>query len=115
VWARVVEVTLGCWLAVSPFIFQYGGATALWIVNFVAAFAVVVFAVLSWWEPTRHAHLANALVASALIAYGRFAVGAEPDPAHQNFIMIGLLLLMFSIVPNWASAPPPHRVNENSE
>ncbi|MEQ9379476.1 MAG: hypothetical protein RJP95_01335, partial [Pirellulales bacterium] len=105
-WARVVEFMLGCWLAISPFVFGHGEDPMLWIADLTAAFAVMVLALLWYWTPTRHAHFGIAVVAVAMIGYGRFAGGAEVAPALQNHIGIGLLLLMFAIVPNHASSPP---------
>ena len=105
-WARVVEFMLGCWLAVSPFIFAHGENQMLWIADFSAALLVMTLAVLSYWTPTRHAHFGIALVALTMIGFGRLAGGAEVSPALQNHIAIGLLLLMFAIIPNHASHPP---------
>lgn len=105
-WSRVVEFMLGCWLAVSPFVFQHGDDAWLWAVDFTAALAVMLLALLSYWRPARHAHLGTALVALALILLGRLSRVGEVAPASQNHILAGLLLLMFSLVPNHASQPP---------
>ena len=106
-WARVVEFMLACWLAVSPFVFQHAGdQVVLWAIDLTAAALIGGFALLSYWPPTRHLHLLTALLACALIGYGRFGAGGEPPPALQNHIVVGLLLLMFAIIPNHASRPP---------
>lgn len=106
-WARVVEFMIGCWLAMSPFIFQHGSDDILfWSTDLVAASLVTTLALLSYWFPTRHAHLGIGLVALALVLIGRFGVATPIPPAGQNYILAGLLLLMFAIVPNNASAPP---------
>lgn len=105
-WARVVEFILGCWLAVSPFVFRHGDTTLFWAADFVAASAVISLALLSYWPPLRHIHLAIAIVAAVMILFGRFASGVAPGPGFQNHIVVGLLLLMFALVPNNASQPP---------
>jgi len=105
-WARVVEFMLGCWLAISPFVFQHGDMSLLWAVDFTTSLLIVHLALFSYWQPTRHAHLATGVIALALIAFGRLAGGMEPGAAYQNYILVGLLLLMFAIVPNHASGPP---------
>jgi hypothetical protein len=54
----------------------------------------------------RHAHLAIAAVAIWLVGFGYFGSSHPLPPALQNDLLIGLLLLMFAIIPNRASSPP---------
>jgi hypothetical protein len=106
-WARIIEVTLGCWLALSPFIFRHSAeARTLWVNDLLSATIVIVLALVSFWPPLRFAHLANLLVALWLIAFGFWASSYPAPPALQNSIIVGLLLLMFAIIPNEASLPP---------
>jgi hypothetical protein len=105
-WARVVEFMLGCWLAVSPFIFRHAAEnTTLWATDWIAACLVITFALLSYWPPLKRIHLLTAVVALALVAIGRLAAW-EPPPGSQNQIIVGLLLLMFALVPSHATQPP---------
>lgn len=105
-WARDIEFMLGCWLAVSPFIFGLEPGTVAWAGTFIASAITIALSLLSYWHPTRHAHCVLFFVAVALIGFGRFASGAEPTPGFQNLIIIGALLAMFGLVPNQASQPP---------
>jgi len=106
-WSRVVEFMLGCWLAVSPFVFQHKPGDALfWVMDWTCALLVIAFAMLSYWPPLRHIHVATAFVALVMIGYGRFTSPEDVAPALQNHILVGLLLLMFALVPNQASRPP---------
>tara|TARA_R110002095_G_scaffold124135_1_gene107841 strand:+ start:4072 stop:4428 length:357 start_codon:yes stop_codon:yes gene_type:complete len=106
-WSRVIEFMLGCWLAISPFIFTLEPQqSGIWYLDWIYAVLVILFALLSYWKPLRHIHLATGLLALAMIGYGRFAVESPISPALQNHIITGLLLLMFSLVPNRASHPP---------
>lgn len=110
-WARVVEVMIGCWLAMSPFIFGHAAdATALWITDFGAAAVVITLALISYLPRFEHAHLAILLAAGYLIAFGAFfgppTEKGLPPPAYQNDLLVGLLLLMFSLIPNEATRPP---------
>lgn len=106
-WARVVEVMLGCWLAISPFIFNHPVEKSVWWMNdLCSGFAVITLALLSFWNPIRYAHLALVLVALWLIGLGYLAAPYPTPPALQNDLMVGLLLLMFAIIPNEASLPP---------
>jgi hypothetical protein len=106
-WARVVEVMLGGWLALSPFIFRHtADQPALWFNDLFCALAVITFALLSFWPPLRQAHLAICGTALWLIGFGFVASPPPAPPALQNHILVGLLLLMFGVVPNEASLPP---------
>src|SRR5688572_25128019 len=106
-WARVVEFMLGCWLAISPFIFRHpADDLALWVTDWIAAGLVILFALLSYWPPLKHIHLVTAAVALALVAVGRLLAWEDPPPGAQNQIVVGLLLLMFALVPSHASRPP---------
>jgi hypothetical protein len=106
-WARIVEVMLGCWLAVSPFIFNHPTEKSAWWINDLSSgFALVTLALFSFWRPMRHAHLAIVLLGLWLIGFAYLAAPYPTPPALQNDLMLGLLLLMFAIVPNEASLPP---------
>lgn len=104
-WARVVEVMLACWLAASPFVFEHGADDrALWVADLAGAAAVATFALLSFSPKLRRAHLGQIAVAGWLVGTGY--VGS-PDPAHENHVVVGLLLAMLAIVPTEASKPHP--------
>lgn len=106
-WARIIEVMLGCWLAMSPFIFHHGAEDgALWFNDLISALIVIVLALVSFWPPLRFAHVGNLAIALWLIAFGFWASPYPTPPALQNDIIVGLLLLMFAIVPNEATRPP---------
>lgn len=106
-WARVIEVTLGCWLAMSPFIFRHGSEDrVLWVNDLLSASAVIVLAVVSFWSPLRFAHVANFVIGLWLIVFGLWASPYPAPPALQNDIVVGILLTIFAILPNQASLPP---------
>lgn len=106
-WARVIEIMLGCWLAVSPFVFRHAAdEKVLWLNDLFSALAVIMLALISFWRPLRYAHVAIVVVALWLIGFGFWASGYPAPPALQNDILVGLLLLMFAIIPNEANLPP---------
>jgi hypothetical protein len=106
-WARTIEVMLGSWLALSPFIFRHGGDDkVLWFNDLLSAMAIIVLALVSFWPPLRFAHLASLAIAVWLIAFGFWSSPYPAPPALQNDIVIGLLLLMFAIIPNETNLPP---------
>lgn len=106
-WSRVVEIMIGCWLLMSPFLFRYGSdEPSLWINDFATGSAVIVFGLLSYWQPTRHIHLVTVAVGGWLIAFAYIIGFGTERPAAQNYVIVGLMLMMFAIIPNSASRPP---------
>jgi hypothetical protein len=113
-WSRVVEVMLGCWLLVSPFVFAHSGEhVAWWIVDFVAGCAVIACGLMSYAQSLRFAHLVTIATALGLIGFAAAHALALPadataiPPALQNHVVLGLLLVMLAVIPNHASDPPP--------
>ncbi|MPZ75358.1 MAG: hypothetical protein GEU77_02435 [Deltaproteobacteria bacterium] len=106
-WARVIEVMLGCWLTLSPFIFRHPPQqTAWWTNDLLSALLVITLALLSFWRPMERAHLALTGVGLWLISFAFLSAPHPTPPALQNDLVAGLLLLMFAIVPNEATLPP---------
>lgn len=107
-WARVVEVTLACWLAMSPFIFAHPpDARGLWANDLACAALTALFALLSLHPAAKRAHLAGLAVGAWLAAFGWLSIDPErPSPARQNHICAGLILMMFAIVPGRTDRPP---------
>lgn len=105
-WARVIEFMLGCWLALSPFIFGHSADVKhLWWNDLGCAVAVSALALISFWRPLRYAHLAQIIVGVWLIGFGYIMSSHPVSPALQNNVTVGWLLLMFAIIPNRASLP----------
>lgn len=104
-WGRVVEIMTAVWLAMSPFIFGVQEDASLLSADLGIALLICVLSALSYWRPTRYAHLLILFVSIGLILWGRFAV-IPPPPPHQNHIAVGLFLLMIALIPNESSLPP---------
>jgi len=108
-WARVVECMLGCWLAISPFVFRYPSeARFLWFNDFASALLVMLISLFSFHHRLRRLHLVNAALAVWLVAVALVRPPTPPPAPYQNYVIVGLLLLMFAVVPN-RSAEPPRR------
>ncbi|TWU26760.1 hypothetical protein Pla52o_06150 [Novipirellula galeiformis] len=104
-WGRMIEIMTAVWLAASPFIFRsQADAMILWG-DLSIALLICTLAGLSYWRPTRYAHLLILVVAVGLILWGRF-FDTPPPAVHQNHIVVGLFLLMIALIPNHASHPP---------
>lgn len=108
-WARGIEVMLGLWLVVGPFVFGHFGDPGLGRLvasDLVCGALVVLLAVVSFWRRAGRAHLAELAVALWLIGFGRFAFGYPPPPGAESELLVGLVLLLTAIVPNRAADPP---------
>lgn len=106
-WPRVVEVMLGAWLLVSPFVFRGTARLEDYVLTQVTAGAIIAVAsLLSFWPPAASARLVTLATTLALTAHGYFAAPRPGPPAAQNEIMVGLTLLLFAILPNETNRPP---------
>lgn len=105
-WGRVIEIMTAVWLALSPYIFRAQEDTSLVWIDCGLALLIATLASLSYWRPTRYAHLGTLLVATGMVVWGRFFFDMPPSPIHQNHIFVGFFLMMIAIIPNEASQPP---------
>ena len=106
-WPRVVETMFGFWMMASPFIFHHPDRSGvLWCNDLFSGLAICTLGLLSFWRPLRHIHVGNAAIGAWLIGFGFLSASVPASPASQNHMLVGLLLLMFGIIPNQASLPP---------
>lgn len=114
-WSRVIEIMLGCWLLVSPFVFGHSAdESRLWVVDLSAGALVIVCGLLSYVPICRYAHLATLATSLGLIVFAvaasevldRSADATHAAAALQNQVVLGLLLMMLAVVPNAATHPP---------
>jgi len=106
-WARLIEMFLGCWLAMSPFIFEYPEQrTELWALALGSSAAIILLASISFWPPLRRLHLLELIVGATLIASSYLLVSPPPSPPIQNHVILGILIMMVAIIPPAATHPP---------
>ena len=106
-WARAVELMLGCWLAISPFVFRHAPtAHHLWVNDLVAGALVATLALLSFRRVSEKAHLGSIAVGLWLIAFAYLQPEAPSSVAAQNYMVTGLLLVMLAVLPSFSEAPP---------
>ena len=100
-WARVVELLIAIWLAISPFIFHYpSDKMSFWMNDFICAFLIALFASLSFWRPLKRIHLLTLLVVFWLWGRGYIGFPNASLPWQENSVVIALLLFMLAIVPS---------------
>ncbi len=105
-WARYVEMALGVWLLVSPWVLPDAGG-GVTVVNMLAGALVLLLAGLSFTHRLRAAHLGSLLVSIILIGWG-WSHFVRPGPAAaQNQILTGLMLGLVTVVPSESFRPPP--------
>lgn len=106
-WPRVVEMALACWLAMSPFVFAHPAQRpGWWWYDLAGAAVVFILAAGSLWWPLRRLHLLQLAVAAWMIGFGYLAAPYPTPPALQNNVVVGLLLLLFGVLPNDVNRPP---------
>lgn len=113
-WARTVEIMLGVWLAISPYIFVVPSHVLLVrSLHLLVAAAICTVAFMSfsrrWWL----LHFINFFIGALLISVTyvwSFYSGIDDQmpwyPLSQNWIVTGLLLSMFGIIPDSCDEPP---------
>jgi len=108
-WPRHLELMLGCWLLVSPFVFAPEPALReRWTLEIACGTLLLLLSLLAHARSLRRVHLFVLLPAGALVLGGWLATRAGADPRGQNAIVVGLLLAMIAIIPSPASLPPGH-------
>lgn len=107
-WARICEWILAVWLMAGGWLFE--GATEAapsWPHDMAVGMGIILVSALSLRRGLNRLHLLVIPAALWLLGIG-FTTSTTPPPAlYQNYIATGLVLLMFAIVPNRASHPPP--------
>jgi hypothetical protein len=106
-WSRVVEIMMGCWLLMSPFIFSHSvEQPSVWINDFGCGLLIILFGLFSYWKPTHQAHLLSIGVSMWLIGFAYWHGFGGPLPYSENHLIVGVMLLMFAVIPNDAERPP---------
>jgi mono/diheme cytochrome c family protein len=105
-WPRIIETVLGAWLILTPFIFRGTHAVeSLAFASSICGAIIVIVSLASFWRPVRRIHLTNGIIACWLIASAYFAWSRPGPPVAQNDIVVGLLLLMFFVIPTEGHLP----------
>ena len=106
-WPRVIEVMLGVWLVITPLVFRGTEEIERYTANTIATGLIVIAASLAAFAPRAGWTRYVTRVASCWLAVHGYLSAVRPGPpAAQNEIMIGLLLLLFAILPNHVNRPP---------
>jgi hypothetical protein len=106
-WARVVEIMLGCWLLVTPFVFRdTPGIEAYARIAVIVGALAGAMSLLSFWNPMRFARFGTLILAFSLMIHGYVSAARPGPPTAQNEIVVGLVLLLFAILPNDVNRPP---------
>lgn len=106
-WARHFEIFLGFWIAISWLIFSYPPNMFVFTyVDWLTCIVISVFSLGSYWKKFRLLHLLNFIVGCILVGIAFVNKDQAEQPLFQNYVVLGLVLLMFSIVPSHSSLPP---------
>ena len=106
-WPRIIEVMLGCWLMISPFIFRLSpDQTFLWVSDLAAGAAVIGIALTACSPRYPRLRLLNLISSAYLVIVAFLAAPPPPPPAYQNYVVIGLLILITAVIPTRGVLPP---------
>jgi hypothetical protein len=106
-WPRVVELMLACWLLMMPLVFRGTPAVGEYALNGVVSGAVIAMtSLLSLAPRLQLARLGTLAVAVWVAAHGYFAAPRPGPPAAQNELVVGLILMLFAVLPNHINQPP---------
>lgn len=116
-WPRVVEIMLGAWLLITPFVFRHSADIDAYAANAMVSGSIVIAAsLLCFWRRADRAYFVTLMMAFWLMGHGYFSAARPGPPPAQNEIMVGLLLLLFAILPTETNQPPgPWRKQLNAE
>ena len=106
-WPRVVEVMFGAWLLIVPFVFRGTPEVDRFVPSAVLSGSVIIVAsLMAFWHRTAWARFITLAASLWLMGHGYFAAVRPGPPAAQNEITVGLLLILFAILPNETNRPP---------
>jgi hypothetical protein len=105
-WPRICEALLGAWLLASPSFFGHSSSWVMRTADLSAGLLILLFALASFANAFRRAHLATVFVAALLIAFSYVASPMPRSAGVQNDILVGLILMMTAIIPSEANRPP---------
>jgi hypothetical protein len=107
-WPRVVELLIAAWLASSPWLLAAPADAEFFLrANaLICATLIALFALLSFRAALEKAHLLTVAVALWIIGVAFAAPNPPPPAPYQNFVVVGLLLLLIAVLPSRASEPP---------
>lgn len=112
-WPHTVIALLGLWLALSPLIFDMDPSRlSLWFHEMAVGVLVMGLAGFSAFRKLDYLRLFTAFVAFYLLGRAYFFFSHPRPPVEQNHFVVGLLILMFVILPRWANLPPEAQVKE---
>lgn len=106
-WAHTVVTLLGLWLVITPIIFRVPTMSGgLWLHDLSVGLLIMAFGAFSVFRKFDFLRLFNLLISLYLIIRAHFFFSHPRPPLEQNHYVIGLLLLMFIILPRWTNLPP---------
>ena len=106
-WPRFIEVAIGFWVAVSPWLLSDLRPITAWHMNeLIGGISIVAFSGLSFWASLRRAHLAQIPIAIWILGSNYLGSSHPASPLIQSDILAALFLLNFAIIPSQANLPP---------
>ncbi len=106
-WPRIAEIFPGIWLLSTPFVFAIpASAESTWFNNMSCGVVVIAMDLHCLFHRASRAHLLNLAIGLWLVALAYHAGPAPATPPYASHFVTGIVLALFSIIPNEANRPP---------
>ena len=100
-WARISEMILGTWLILSHFFFD-----SPFVLDLTLGALTILISGLCYIDAISKLHLCHPFITAILLSVSYCSSERELPFFLQNYILVGLGLLMFCIIPSRAFEPP---------
>lgn len=77
-----------------------------WVNDFTVATLIALFSLGTYYKPLRKIHLVNLAIALYLIFLSYLFQDSPMYAALQNYMVLGIIILMTAIIPSEATKPP---------
>jgi hypothetical protein len=104
-WPRFFEIGLGLWIAAAACLLPGSHDPQWMLAGVVAGVAGIASSALSLLRPCNKLHLANLVIAPALVGYLLLAASYPAGALVQNQLLAALLLINFAVIPNYVTKP----------
>ncbi len=106
-WPRAVEIVIGLWVLMSPWLLASNSSASTWHLNeLICGLAIVLLSASSYLPGFSKAHLAEIPIGLWILISSYFGFAPIDTVQAQSNLLAALFLLNFAIIPSPANLPP---------